>query len=161
MPVLFDHQRIADRLCVPVEHLAELETLVRRQYGSDEMLAELRLLLSMQQISTSLRDATLLTFAGNFSNVAVPGTTGGDLYKAYHIARQTHKTAEGVAIVFLDRAVGLISFLLLALTLGIRILQVFRALPGVLVPGLGFRRPTAAFAERAFQPVDQRDCPPP
>jgi uncharacterized protein (TIRG00374 family) len=74
----------------------------------------LRLLLSTQEISISRRDAILLTFAGGFFNFALPGVTGGDFYKAYHIARLTHKGAEGVAIVFLDRAFGLISFLLLA-----------------------------------------------
>jgi uncharacterized protein (TIRG00374 family) len=74
----------------------------------------LRLLLTTQDISLSLRDAVLLSFAGNFFNFAVPGTTGGDLYKAYYIAKQTHKRAEGVTIVFLDRVIGLISFLLLA-----------------------------------------------
>jgi len=74
----------------------------------------LRLLLSAQNIGLSMRDAILLSFAGNFFNFAMPGTTGGDLYKAYHIAKQTHKRAEGVTIVFLDRVIGLISFLLLA-----------------------------------------------
>ena len=74
----------------------------------------LRLLLASQQIHISMRDAILLSFAGNFFNFAVPGTTGGDLYKAYHIAKLTHKRTEGVTIVFLDRVIGLISFLLLA-----------------------------------------------
>lgn len=78
------------------------------------MAWRLRLLLTTQDISLSLRDATLLTFAGNFFNFALPGTTGGDLYKAYHIAVRTHKRAEGVTIVLLDRAIGLISFLLIA-----------------------------------------------
>jgi len=74
----------------------------------------LRLLLTTQQIPISYRDAVLLTFAGNFFNFAMPGTTGGDLYKAYHIARRTHKRTEGVTVVFLDRVIGLISFLLLS-----------------------------------------------
>lgn len=78
------------------------------------MAWRLRLLLTTQQIRIPLRDAVWLTFAGNFFNFAMPGTTGGDFYKAYHIARRTHKRAEGVTIVFLDRVIGLISFLLLA-----------------------------------------------
>jgi hypothetical protein len=78
----------------------------------------LRLLLSTQNITISHRDAILLSFAGNFFNFAMPGTTGGDLYKAYHIAKRTHKRAEGVTIVFLDRVIGLISFLLLATASG-------------------------------------------
>lgn len=78
------------------------------------MAWRLRLLLTTQQIHIPLRDAVWLTFAGNFFNFSMPGTTGGDLYKAYHIAKRTHKRAEGVTIVFLDRVIGLISFLLLA-----------------------------------------------
>jgi uncharacterized protein (TIRG00374 family) len=74
----------------------------------------LRLLLETQEILIGFRDALLLTFAGNFFNFTLPGTTGGDLYKAYHIAKRTHKRTEGVTLVLLDRVFGLISFLLLA-----------------------------------------------
>ncbi len=74
----------------------------------------LKMLLSTQEIAISYRDSLLLTFAGNFFNFTLPGTTGGDLYKAYHIAKRTHKRTEGVTIVILDRVFGLISFLLLA-----------------------------------------------
>jgi uncharacterized membrane protein YbhN (UPF0104 family) len=74
----------------------------------------LRLLLTTQGILLTIRDAILLTFAGNFFNFAMPGTTGGDLYKAYHIAKRTHKRTEGITVVLLDRVIGLISFLILA-----------------------------------------------
>ena len=74
----------------------------------------LQLLLDTQDISISYRDALLLTFAGNFFNFAMPGTTGGDIYKAYHIARRTHKRTEGITVVILDRVIGLVSFLILA-----------------------------------------------
>jgi len=74
----------------------------------------LKCLLATQDIPISYRDALLLTVAGNFFNFAMPGTTGGDLYKAYHIAKRTAKRTEGVTIVILDRVVGLISFLLIA-----------------------------------------------
>jgi len=74
----------------------------------------LQCLLATQDIPISYRDAALLTLAGNFFNFAMPGTTGGDLYKAYHIARLTHRRTEGITIIFLDRAIGLVSFLLLA-----------------------------------------------
>lgn len=74
----------------------------------------LQCLLATQDIGISYRDALLLTFAGNFFNFAMPGTTGGDIYKAYHIARITHKRTEGITVVLLDRVIGLVSFLLLA-----------------------------------------------
>lgn len=84
-------------------------------YGPVTFLISWRLqcMLATQDIALGYRDATLLTFAGNFFNFAMPGTTGGDLYKAYHIARRTHKRTEGVTIVLLDRAIGLASFLIL------------------------------------------------
>ncbi|HUN80593.1 MAG TPA: lysylphosphatidylglycerol synthase transmembrane domain-containing protein [Phycisphaerae bacterium] len=84
-------------------------------YGPVTFLISWRLqcMLATQDISLGYRDATLLTFAGNFFNFAMPGTTGGDIYKAYHIARRTHKRTEGVTIVLLDRAIGLASFLIL------------------------------------------------
>lgn len=71
-------------------------------------------LLRTQDIGLSYRDALLLTFAGNFFNFAMPGTTGGDIYKAYHIAKKTHKRTEGITVVILDRVFGLISFLFIA-----------------------------------------------
>ncbi len=74
----------------------------------------LRVLLLTQDIRLSYRDALLLTFAGNFFNFAMPGTTGGDIYKAYHIAKKTHKRTEGITVVILDRVFGLVSFLLIA-----------------------------------------------
>lgn len=78
------------------------------------MAWRLKLLLAVQDIAIGLRESILLTFAGNFFNFAMPGTTGGDIYKAYHIARRTHKRTEGVTVVLLDRVIGLISFLILA-----------------------------------------------
>ncbi len=74
----------------------------------------LRLLLATQDIPISFRDSLLLTFAGNFFNFAMPGSTGGDLYKAYHIAKRTDKRVQGVTVVVIDRVVGLLSFLLIA-----------------------------------------------
>ncbi len=74
----------------------------------------LRCLLATQDIDLRYRDALLLTLAGNFFNFAMPGTTGGDIYKAYHIAKRTRKRTEGITVVLLDRVIGLISFLLIA-----------------------------------------------
>jgi glycosyltransferase 2 family protein len=78
-------------------------------------LASLRLvwMLRAQEISVSWWEATKLTFAGNFFNFAVPGTTGGDVYKAYYIAQHTDRKTEAVTTVFLDRAIGLIGLCLL------------------------------------------------
>jgi uncharacterized protein (TIRG00374 family) len=59
-------------------------------------------------------NAVKLTFAGNFFNFALPGTTGGDLVKAYYISHYTHLKTEVVTTVFLDRAIGLLGIVFLA-----------------------------------------------
>lgn len=74
----------------------------------------LRYLLAMQSVHVSFREAVLLTFAGNFFNFALPGTTGGDLYKAYHVARRAPRRTEAVTVVLIDRAIGFVNFILLA-----------------------------------------------
>lgn len=74
----------------------------------------LRILLAMKEIPLPYRDAAWLTLGGNFFNFALPGTTMGDVYKAYHVARGTTRKTEAVAMIFIDRFVGLLSFLLLA-----------------------------------------------
>lgn len=71
-------------------------------------------MLRIQDVPISLWQSIKLTFAGNFFNFALPGTTGGDLIKAYYITRFTHHKTEAVTTVFLDRVVGLLGLMMLA-----------------------------------------------
>jgi len=71
-------------------------------------------MLAIQQVPLSFWNATKFTFAGNFFNFALPGTTGGDVVKAYYITRFTHRKTEAVTTIFLDRAIGLLSLVLMA-----------------------------------------------
>ena len=71
-------------------------------------------LLSMQDVHISLWQAVRLTFLGQFFNTVVPGTVGGDLVKAYHVARHTSKKMAVVLSVFVDRMMGLTEMTLLA-----------------------------------------------
>ncbi len=71
-------------------------------------------MVAAQGLRLSLWDATKLTFAGNFFNQFLPGTTGGDVPKAYYITHYTHRKTEVVTIVFIDRIIGLIGMVLLA-----------------------------------------------
>jgi hypothetical protein len=50
MSALFDYQTLANRLGIPAAELAALENVVRRQYGSDAMLAELRMVRTLRAI---------------------------------------------------------------------------------------------------------------
>lgn len=71
-------------------------------------------MLEIQGVGLSRWRAIKLTFAGNFFNFALPGTTGGDLIKAYYIARFTQHKTEAVTTVFLDRVIGLLGLVILA-----------------------------------------------
>jgi hypothetical protein len=68
-----------------------------------------RMLLAVQDIHITFGESLRLTYIGWFFNNWMPGATGGDLVKAYYIAKQTHKKAEAVAVVFLDRVIGLVA----------------------------------------------------
>lgn len=75
-----------------------------------------RMLLGVQGVHISPGEAIRLTFVGIFFNNVVPGLTGGDVVKAYYISRRTRdKKVEAVVTVFLDRAIGLVALVSLAL----------------------------------------------
>jgi uncharacterized protein (TIRG00374 family) len=80
------------------------------------LLSAMRLvwMLAIQEVRLSYWIAVKLTYAGNFFNFALPGTTGGDLIKAYYITRFTQHKTEAVTTVFLDRVVGLLGLVALA-----------------------------------------------
>ncbi len=75
------------------------------------LLCGLRLmvLMAIQGIRLSAWEAIKITYAGGFLNFAMPGATGGDVYKAYCVARCTDRKTEAVMAVFLDRVIGLSS----------------------------------------------------
>ncbi len=52
-----------------------------------------------------------LGYLGEFFNIVVPGTMGGDLAKVYYIHKATQKPAEVIISIFIDRLVGMCSLL--------------------------------------------------
>ncbi len=70
-----------------------------------------QLLLRAQDVRISYWESVKLCFAGNFLNFAAPGTTGGDVVKAYYITLHTDLKTEAVTTVFLDRVMGLAGLL--------------------------------------------------
>jgi glycosyltransferase 2 family protein len=64
-------------------------------------------LLRIQGVFISLWEGIRLLFLGLFFNAVVPGTVGGDLVKAYYVAKHTPKKAACVVSVFVDRVLGL------------------------------------------------------
>ena len=78
-------------------------------YNGCVMLTSLRwrMLLFSQGLRPTVAETLGMTYIGCFFSCILPGGTGGDLVKAYYVARDTHKRAEAVTTVFLDRVLGL------------------------------------------------------
>lgn len=54
------------------------------------------------------------TFIGAFFNNLLPSSTGGDLFRMYHVYRQGHGAAAAVSPIITERAVGLLCMVALA-----------------------------------------------
>jgi hypothetical protein len=73
------------------------------------------LLVRALDLPFRLADAFRLSFVGYLLNFVAFGSVGGDLFKAVFLAREQHgHRTEAVATVFLDRALGLYSLLIVA-----------------------------------------------
>jgi len=90
-------------------------------------------LVRFQRIEASLAQTLRLMFIGHFFNFCLPGSTGGDVLRAYLLTRRTDRRTVAVTTVFLDRFLGLTGLALLAL----------------IMSGLAWRHPRAAGVARA------------
>lgn len=72
------------------------------------------LLLRAQSISIGFWAAVRLYFLGWFYNNFMPGSVGGDLLRAWYVTKHTDKKFEAVLSVFVDRVIGLLSTLTIA-----------------------------------------------
>jgi uncharacterized protein (TIRG00374 family) len=79
------------------------------------LLTSLRwqLLLGALDIRLSAYRTFSINMAGAFYNAFMPGTTGGDLIKAYYVARHTPHRTRAVMSVLVDRAIGLLALIML------------------------------------------------
>jgi uncharacterized protein (TIRG00374 family) len=55
----------------------------------------------------SILDSLRLGFVGFFCNTMLPGSVGGDLVKAYYMAREHDRRTRAIATIIVDRVVGL------------------------------------------------------
>lgn len=72
------------------------------------------LLLRTQSIFIAFWAAVRLHFLGLFYNNFMPSSVGGDLIRAWYVTRHTDKKFEAALSVFVDRAIGLLSTLIIA-----------------------------------------------
>jgi uncharacterized membrane protein YbhN (UPF0104 family) len=72
-----------------------------------------RRLLCALEINIPLLRVISLNMVGAFYNSFMPGSTGGDVLKAYYASKQTtHKTRAAVSV-FVDRAIGLLALVMM------------------------------------------------
>ncbi len=64
-----------------------------------------------------------LTMVGQFFNICMPGTTGGDVVRAYYAAKGSGRKSAAVMSVIFDRITGLLGLVLLGGLMGLAILD--------------------------------------
>jgi len=72
------------------------------------------ILVRAQGIDLKIVTAVKLHFIGLFYNNAMPSSIGGDFLRAWYVSKHTDKRVEAALSVFVDRAVGLLGILLMA-----------------------------------------------
>ena len=81
------------------------------------------LLLRTQGVSIRFWAAVRLYFLGWFYNNVMPGSVGGDLVRIWYVTRHTEKKFEAGLSVFVDRAIGLLSTLIIAFSFYVAFLR--------------------------------------
>jgi uncharacterized protein (TIRG00374 family) len=86
-------------------------------YVASQVLLAVRwlILVRAQGIELKLFPAIKLHFIGLFYNNAMPSSVGGDFLRAWYVSKHTEKRVEAALSVFVDRAMGLMGILLIAL----------------------------------------------
>jgi len=78
------------------------------------MAWRLRILLAAQKAHFRIKDLFSLTLIGYFFTNFMPTSVGGDIVKGYYISRKIKSKTTSYTAVFIDRAIGLFSFALIA-----------------------------------------------
>ncbi len=94
-------------------------------------------LLKANGFDVTLWEAWRLNWVGVFFNNVVPGLTGGDVVKAYYIAKRTGQKTVPILTVIVDRILGLSALALLALIVVLWNFQRFKALAWGILGVLG------------------------
>lgn len=81
-------------------------------------------LLEATGVKCSKSLAIRLTFIGTFFSVALPGALGGDVVKAYYLARGRERKTALIMTVFFDRLLGLYTMILVAASASIVVIGV-------------------------------------
>lgn len=71
-------------------------------------------LMRARGLPATLRSTYRIFMAGLFYNSFMPGMTGGDVFKAYYVARHSDRRADAIVSILADRFAGLIGLVILA-----------------------------------------------
>jgi hypothetical protein len=74
-------------------------------------------LLKALDVRLPIERTFVLNMVGAFFNTFMPGSTGGDVLKAYYVALQTHHRTRAVMSVVVDRVIGLLALIILGGTM--------------------------------------------
>ena len=74
----------------------------------------LKIIFLGEDIDITLRRSLELTFVGYFFNNFMPTAVGGDIVKAHYAGVSSGKRVESYASVFMDRMIGLYTFITVA-----------------------------------------------
>jgi hypothetical protein len=97
-----------------------------------QILCSIRLILLLKMINLPLRivQGFKLTMIGNFFNMVIPGTVGGDIIKALYLFKNEEDSrGRSSGIIVMDRVLGLLALFLLA---GISIIYLAQRYKGIL-----------------------------
>jgi uncharacterized membrane protein YbhN (UPF0104 family) len=72
------------------------------------------ILMRARGLDVTYGKALKLTMVGAFFNYCMPGSTGGDVVKAYYAARRSDRRTDAVMSVVFDRIAGMVGLILLA-----------------------------------------------
>ena len=75
----------------------------------------LRILLSLQGVHMTTMDGLRVNLLGCFFSTFLPTSIGGDIVKAFYIAKESKRTMQSYTSVFIDRFLGMFTIFLIAL----------------------------------------------
>lgn len=102
-----------------------------------QALSSLRLTFLLRMIDITLKFAAAfkLTMLGNFYNMVIPGSVGGDVVKGYYLAKaEDNAKGRSSGIVIMDRVIGLVALLLIG---GVSLIYILQLNSPVLAPYRG------------------------
>jgi len=115
---LFKSGRLRSESLVRLFHLNSLPFLILSglAFFSSQALSSVRIIFLLKIVDIRLRwiSSFKLTMIGNFFNMVIPGTVGGDIVKGFYLAKSEEiYRGRSSGIVIIDRVIGLLALLLI------------------------------------------------